>query len=90
MDMRRFIGYGLTADDLGSEEQFRDNLTFMTEKLVWMSGEGKKLVEFTSEKLLLESTLVDKETAAGLWDFPDLYQEYSQRGYFKWKNSETN
>ena len=90
MDMRKFIGHGLTADDLGSEEQFRDNLTFMTEKLVWLSGDGEKLVEFTSEDLLRESKPVEDEAADHLWDFPDLYQEYSQRGYFKWKNCETN
>lgn len=90
MDMRKFIGRGLTAEDLESEERFRDNLTFMTEKLVWMNDDGEKLVEFTSEDLLRESKLVEDEAADHLWDFPDLYQEYSRRGYFKWKNSETN
>lgn len=62
----------------------------MTEKLVWMSEDGEKLVEFTSEELLRESEPVEEDTAKDLWDFPDVYQEYLQKGCFKWKNSEAN
>lgn len=67
VDMRRFIGRGLTGADLWDEEYFRDCLTLVTGALIWMEVAGEVQATFSSEELLRESDPVEGEWIRELW-----------------------